>query len=29
MSNQKTDYLSYAYGLTVVAGGLVGYLKAS
>lgn len=24
----STDYLSYGYGLTVLAGGLIGYLKA-
>lgn len=25
----RTDYLSYGYGLAIVAGGLIGYLKAS
>ncbi len=26
---RQVDFLSYGYGLIVVAGGLIGYLKAS
>ena len=27
-SSAKTDYLSYGYGLAIIAGGLMGYAKA-
>ena len=28
MNNSKNDYLSFAYGLAIVAGGLIGYFTA-